>query len=132
MPLHIPVAQTPSGALVVPSCFKTEGPFTCLECAGALVLKQGKTKVFHFAHRHLSPGCSGGGESALHEAAKLLVEKYCSRLLFKGKCVAGTHNIARQYTDSKAKQEYRYDANKNYSADVAIFQNHSLVSIVEV
>ncbi|CAB1107912.1 unnamed protein product [Ectocarpus sp. CCAP 1310/34] len=41
MSLHIPVAETPSGKLVVPSCSKAEGPFKCLECAGALVLKQG-------------------------------------------------------------------------------------------
>lgn len=72
MPIHIPVAQTPSGELVVPCCSKTEAPFTCLECAHKLVLKQGKIKV---AHRHLSPDCSGGGESALHTAAKLLIEK---------------------------------------------------------
>ncbi|CAN0577173.1 unnamed protein product, partial [Ectocarpus sp. 12 AP-2014] len=63
MPLHIPVAQARSGRLVVPSCSKAEAPFTCLECSQNLVLKQGKIKVSHFAHRHRSPGCSGGGES---------------------------------------------------------------------
>lgn len=100
MPIDIPVAQTPSGKLVVPSCCKTEGPFTCLECAHKLVLKQGKIQV---TPRHLSPDCSGGGESALHKAAKLLVEKYCSRLVFEGKCVTGTHEIARQYSGCEAK-----------------------------
>ncbi|CAM9091330.1 unnamed protein product [Laminaria digitata] len=126
MPLHIPTAQT------VPSCSKAEGPFTCLECSQNLVLKQGKIKVFHFAHRHLSPDCSGGGESALHKAAKLLVEKYSSRLVFTGKCIAGKHSIARQYINGEPKQEHRYDATKSYSADVAIFENGVISAIVEV
>jgi hypothetical protein len=132
MPLHIPIARVPSGALVVPSCSKADGPFTCLECDGALVLKQGEIKVFHFAHHHLSSGCSGGGESALHLAAKTLIERYCSRLNFKGTCVTGAHNLERQYPGSSARKEYRYDRAKNYSADVAIFQNGVIASIVEV
>lgn len=53
--------------LVVPSCSKAEGPFMCLECAGALVRKQGKIRVFHFAHHLLSPDGSGGGESAIYK-----------------------------------------------------------------
>lgn len=40
--------------------------------------------------------------------------------------------ITRQYTDSSAQQEYRYDKNKLYSADVAIFHKGVLESIVEV
>ncbi|CAN0421374.1 unnamed protein product, partial [Ectocarpus sp. 8 AP-2014] len=39
----------------------------CLECAGALVRKKGKIRVFHFTHHLLSPDGSGGGESALHK-----------------------------------------------------------------
>ncbi|CAB1102876.1 unnamed protein product [Ectocarpus sp. CCAP 1310/34] len=114
---HIPIVQTESGKLVVSSCSKAEGPFTCLGCGGGLVLLQGKVNVYHFAHCQHSLGCSGWGESAQHnKAAKLLVEKYCSRL----------------YTDCDAKQEYRYHNNINYSADVAIFQNHSFVPIVEI
>lgn len=46
------------------------------------------------------------------------------------------HRNARQrttkYTNCEAKQDYRFDATKNDSADVAISQNHCLVSIVEV
>ena len=114
------------------SCSKAEGPFTCLECAQNLVLKQGKIKVFHFAHHHLSPDCSGGGESAFHQAAKLLDEKYCSHFIFTGECASGKHSIARQYPDSSVQQEYRYDTTKNYSADVAIFQNGVISAIVEV
>lgn len=133
IPQHITIAQSRSSVLVVPSCPKSQGPFTCLECAGGLVLKQEKIKVFHFAHRHLSPTCSGGGESARHKAAKLLVEKYCSRLIFKGNCITGTHTIARQYPNSSAQQEYRYDLNKLYSADVALFSKKGVLgSIVEV
>lgn len=129
---HIPIAQTQAGVLVVPSCSKKEGPFKCLECSGDFILKQGKIKVFHFAHRHLSPGCSGGGESALHRAGKLLIEKYCCRLIFKGQCVTGKHHITRQYPDSCAQQEYRYDPHKMYSADVALFREGEIEAIIEV
>lgn len=88
--------------------------------------------MFHFAHRHQSPDCSGGGESALHRAAKLLVEKYCSRLVFRGSCITSEHHISQQYTNSVSQQEYRYDTTKNYSADVAVFQNGVMSAIVEV
>ncbi|CAM9407905.1 unnamed protein product, partial [Sphacelaria rigidula] len=132
MSRHIPIVQSRSGVLVLPSCSKSKGPFTCLECAGDLVLKRGKVNVYHFAHRQLSPTCSGGGESARHKAAKLLIEKYCSRFVFRGQCVTKSHFVTRQYTDSSAQQEYRYDKNKLYSADVAIFQKCVLESIVEV
>lgn len=40
--------------------------------------------------------------------------------------------IAHKYTDSSAQQEYRYDAKKSYPADVAIFQNGVITSMVEV
>ncbi|CAN0326507.1 unnamed protein product [Pylaiella littoralis] len=40
--------------------------------------------------------------------------------------------ITRKYVDSSAQQEYRYDANTSYSADVAIFQNGAITCIVEV
>lgn len=132
MSRHIPIAQSRSGVLVLPSCSKSEGPFTCLECAGDLILRQGSVNVFHFAHRHLSPTCSGGGESARHKTAKLLIEKYCSRFVFRGQCVTRAHGLSRQYTDSCAQHEYRYDQHKNYSADVAIFQKGVIKSIVEV
>lgn len=50
-----------------------------------------------------------------------------------GKCIYfRKHSIARQYINGEAKQEYRYDTTKSYSADVAIFQNDVISSIVEV
>lgn len=127
---HIPIAQSRSDVLVLPCCSKSEGPFTCLGCGSAsLVLRQGKINVYHFAHRQLSPTCSGGGKSARHKAAscslRSIVHDSCSEA-----SVTGTHNV--QYTDSSAQQEYRYDKTKLYSADVAIFHKGVLVSIVEV
>ena len=88
--------------------------------------------MYHFAHRQRSLACSGGDESARHKAAKLLIAKYCSRLIFTGRCITRAHEIKRQYADSSAQLEYRYDTNKMYSADVTIFQMGVLESIVEV
>ncbi|CAN0057922.1 unnamed protein product, partial [Pylaiella littoralis] len=108
-----------------------EGPLTCLECAGALVRKQGKIRVLHFAHHLMSPDCSGGGESALYK------EKFGNREVlfaphFQGQVCYRKAMIPRKHADSSAQQEYRCDANKSYSADVAIFQNGAITSIVEV
>src|SRR5258708_27298285 len=49
---------------------KADGPFTCPECQGEVILKQGTEKVPHFAH--VPPfACSHGvGESKEHRAAK--------------------------------------------------------------
>ncbi|CAN0504786.1 unnamed protein product [Ectocarpus sp. 12 AP-2014] len=70
MPLHIPVAQTPPGNVVVPSCSKVQGPFTCLACSLNLVLKQGNKGVplrappaFARVFRRRRIGPSHGGES---------------------------------------------------------------------
>lgn len=128
----IPIARSLPGVLVLPSCSNDEGPFTCLGCDGELVLWKSKVTVFHFAHRRLSHGCSGGGDSAMHKAAKMLIENYCSRLLFEGQCVTGTHSLARQYSGSCARRDYRYDQNVNNSAGVAIFVDGALESVVEV
>ncbi len=52
---------------------KADGPFTCPDCQGEVILKKGEEKVHHFAH--VPPfACSfGAGESEEHRAAKLEV-----------------------------------------------------------
>jgi competence protein CoiA len=52
---------------------KEDGPFTCPDCQGMVIIKKGVEKVHHFAH--VSPfDCSFGvGESEEHSAAKLEV-----------------------------------------------------------
>lgn len=42
----------------------------CLVCREALLAKQGQVRIPHFAHVSSDNGCFGGGESALHLAAK--------------------------------------------------------------
>lgn len=42
MPLLIPVVNDSKGETVTPTCYKDDGPFTCLGCAKPLVLRQGE------------------------------------------------------------------------------------------
>lgn len=47
---------------------------TCLCCGDRLVAKQGKIKDWHFAHES-GAVCAGGLESALHKAAKQIIQE---------------------------------------------------------
>lgn len=125
----IPVALDRKGGAVIPSCSRDEGPFTCMGCSKSLVLKQGDKKVFHFAHKAFSSTCSGGGESAVHKAAKLILATYSARFTFSGGCKKG-HRVEKRYDRSTGVNEYRYD--NLHSADVALFEEGVIRSIVEV
>lgn len=55
--MKIPCARAPNGAL----CFADTAPrsdYACISCKSPVVLKRGKVKVPHFAHKSLS-GCEG-------------------------------------------------------------------------
>jgi len=54
---------------------KADGPFTCPECQGEVILKQGLEKVHHFAHVPPFACSHGTGESKEHRAAKQEVYK---------------------------------------------------------
>lgn len=41
-------------------------PYTCPECGGELVVKQGKIKIWHYAHRTNLHNCSRAGETLYH------------------------------------------------------------------
>src|SRR5260370_13049725 len=49
---------------------KAEGPFTCPDCQGEVILKKGEEKVHHFAHVPPFTCSFGVGESEEHRAAK--------------------------------------------------------------
>lgn len=49
---------------------KAEGPFTCPDCRGEVILKKGAEKVHHFAHVPPFTCSFGVGESEEHRAAK--------------------------------------------------------------
>lgn len=72
--------QVRTGELVLPDAVqKEDGPFACCDCGGTLILKRGPVKRPHFAH-HTEYGASKTlcctGESAQHQAAKLLFTHY--------------------------------------------------------
>jgi competence protein CoiA len=64
---------------------KTDGPFTCPDCGGEVILKKGEEKVHHFAHVPPFTCSFGVGESQEHRAAKQeIYDAYCLRLRYPG------------------------------------------------
>lgn len=49
---------------------KTEAPFVCPKCGGELILKKGKIKVHHFAHKPPTTCQHGEGETEAHRQCK--------------------------------------------------------------
>jgi len=49
---------------------KDAGPFTCPECGGEVILRKGRIKVHHFAHKPPVDCAYGTGETELHRQAK--------------------------------------------------------------
>lgn len=49
---------------------KTDGPFSCLGCGVALVLKKGNIKIHHFAHKPPYTCARGEGETEEHRRCK--------------------------------------------------------------
>ncbi len=63
---------------------KNEGPFTCPGCTGEVILKKGKMKEHHYAHRPPYNCPYGAGETQIHYRCKreiyeaLLAHPKCS------------------------------------------------------
>ena len=129
-PLLVPLALDKNGVKNIPTCSKEHGPFKCIQCSQELTLKQGKIKRWHFSHKNKKEICNGGGESAIHLAAKMFLEKFITRIRFVERCVSGNHYRKVKYNTVKAKQEHRFD---NSVADVAVFNEKGImVAILEV
>jgi len=129
-PLLVPLALDKNGVKITPTCEKEHGPFKCIQCSQELTLKQGKIKRWHFSHKNNVSTCNGGGESAIHLAAKMFLEKFITKIRFSESCVSGNHYRTIKYHGVNAKQEYRFD---NCIADVAVFNEKGLmVAILEV
>lgn len=61
-------ALNPEGELVWIKKARRNDKFTCISCGGEMIVKQGKVREWHFAHKTLSENCSH--ESYLHSLAK--------------------------------------------------------------
>ncbi|WP_297449186.1 competence protein CoiA family protein [uncultured Alistipes sp.] len=61
-------ALDPDGKLIWIKNAQRNVQFTCVNCGGKMIVKQGKIKEWHFAHKTLSENCNH--ESYLHSLAK--------------------------------------------------------------
>ncbi len=65
---------------------------TCPCCHGSLIARQGDVRVWHFAHA-TGADCEGGAESALHLAAKAVIER-AGGIMLPSMSVKRTHVLA--------------------------------------
>lgn len=132
MSLLIPIAMDSNGVTVTPTCNKDQGPFKCLGCSMDLTLRQGEKNRWHFAHVSVDrTGCSAGGESYIHRAAKLILVQYLHRFTFVQYCRDDKHQTTENYDGCSASDEFRYD--DTHTADVAVFlPEDELKAIIEV
>lgn len=64
-------AQNSNGDILASEAVKEDGPFTCPMCGGIALLKKGRVKIHHFAHKPPTDCAYGAGESEAHRKAKL-------------------------------------------------------------
>lgn len=84
------VAKADNGELIKAVDAEKGQPYTCLVCNQPLILRKGKQKRPHFAHKSLSPNCTA--ESALHYGFKILL-----------------HKLIQEHIDRKQPLEIRWD-----------------------
>ncbi|WP_162508158.1 competence protein CoiA family protein [Alistipes onderdonkii] len=70
-------ALNPEGELVWIKDARRNDKFTCVSCGGEMIVKQGKVREWHFAHKTLSENCSH--ESYLHSLAKIKIHDWFYR-----------------------------------------------------
>lgn len=87
--VKLPSAQTKNGQYVFAHTVdRTIGHFKCTTCRMPVVLRRGKQRTAHFAHKANVSNCSGGGESEQHRATKEWIAANAGNgnLKFKQKC----------------------------------------------
>lgn len=135
MRLLITIAKLESGQVVAPLTARREHELYCVEREAGLNLRAGDINRWHFAHKACDSNgstteCSGGGESAKHKAAKIIIADNIGKFIFEQSCKSGKHSIRKQYTNCVAQQEATLDT--GVRADVAVYNNKQLVGIIEI
>lgn len=112
---------------------KVDGPFVCLECNETLILKKGKIKVCHFAHRSNS-ACAG--ESIYHLLAKRIISTHLSQLMFMEVCKSCRaimrHVDEMEHTFTRHHQAIEEFTLGSYKIDVAVLQADKVIAAIEV
>lgn len=119
-----------TGNFVLPAFAFKGQDLGCFECSGDVTFKKGSTKRKHFAHKRSVESCSGGGESAEHFAAKLVVCKYIMSIDFEKSCSMGNHCVSRRYDNCIVKSKVSMDDGTRL--DVGVYRGKLLVGIIEV
>ena len=76
--------------IIALATIKSDGPFACPECTAEVILRKGRIKIHHFAHKPPVNCIYGVGETELHRTAKqqiyeaLLASPQCRNVAIEG------------------------------------------------
>lgn len=128
--LAVPCAQKPDGTIVFPTNCPRFDRYACIGCNNPVVLKRGKIKTPHFAHKtaHM---CNN--ESVLHKSTKAWIASMATNKNFRitSRCCKCCSSITlfRGSNLINARMEVQIGA---YRADVGLFKNGKIFGAIEV
>jgi hypothetical protein len=125
-----------------PSNANKQNEFICIDCGNDVIIRQGKIRVHHFAHRKEDIKCnfySSPNESQIHKNAKLLLKYILENkipLKIYNKCTKcnkiDEYDIPEISESSSIVIEYRFDYNGLKIADVAYIEENEILCLFEI
>lgn len=125
-----------------PSNANKDDEYICIDCENAVIIRQGKIRVHHFAHCKEDIKCnfySSPNESQIHKNAKILLKYILEnkiQLTIKSKCNKCNkiyeYDIPEISESSSIIPEYRFDYNGVKIADIAYIEGNEILYIFEI
>jgi len=121
---------------VYPKIAKKTDKFECPDCHNDLIVRQGKIRIHHFAHK-VDSECkyySHPSESQIHRDAKMLLKTLFDRktYVYINRHCCGRFPVPVMTDTSKIVLEHRFDYNGPKVADVAYLDGDRLAYIFEI
>ncbi|WP_342305008.1 competence protein CoiA family protein [Methanolobus sp. ZRKC5] len=138
MAVQFEFAKTSSGKIVHVSNATKDDTFTCANpnCNGEMILRKGKIRRPHFAHKHVD--FDHGGETPLHYNTKILLYDFFQTCLLhetpasvQFECSCSEVHFINLLDDVNSIQMEKHVA-ENYRPDLSLFNNDELKIIVEI
>lgn len=138
MTVQFEFAKSSSGKIVYANNAEKGGTFICLNsnCNGEMILKKGKVRRAHFAHKHIE--YNHAGETALHYNTKFLLYDFIQESLlnktsiflqFQCPC-SETHSI--NLLDNVNTVYMEKQASDSYRPDISLYCDNELKMVIEV
>lgn len=126
-----------------PSRANRSDKFICIDCGNDVMLRKGKIRAHHFAHRKEDPKCDFYNrltETQIHKSAKILLKHILDNkmpLIIRSKCAKCNEqyeewDVSYFSENSLTVVEYRFDYDGVKIADVACVRNNEITCIFEI